>query len=80
MRPIKFEEQTCILAEDQPEYQDLPVHLGQNPEQAMTSCWELSELDKQLLLKTGKIWLTQYTFGKNFQPILLQVRKPELEK
>lgn len=70
MKPIEFEQQTVILAKDQPEYQPLPVHIGSSSEGEIISCWELSDEDIAQLTKTRKLWLSQLTFGQMFQPQL----------
>ncbi len=42
MRSIKFEESNLPLAEDQPEYETLHVHVDvDDPQLPMTACFEL---------------------------------------
>lgn len=73
MKPTTFPEQTCVLAEDQPEYQPLPVcRIGDE----VISCWELTLWDRLLVFFTGRIWLRQLTFGELLQPQLPQVESP----
>lgn len=76
MKPIQFPEQTMILAKDQPEYQPLPIHIGEVPEVTMTSCWQLTLWERVKLLFTGKLWIMQLTFGNRLQPQLPTIKKP----
>lgn len=78
MTPIHFAEETHVLAKDQPTYQPLPVHVANDPECTVTSCWELSVEEIELLFKTRKIWWQQFTFGATLQPQLPSVEKPDL--
>ena len=65
MTPIKFPEQTAVLAKDQPEYLPLPVYIGQDE---IISCWRLSLGERLKLLFTGRLWLRIMTFGERLQP------------
>ncbi|HEY3658247.1 MAG TPA: hypothetical protein VGL34_25030 [Steroidobacteraceae bacterium] len=75
MKPVEFAEQTLVLAEDQPEYQPLPVHIAKNG--TVTSCWELSADDLVKIVHTKKIWFQQLTFGQALQPQLPSIDKPD---
>lgn len=77
MRPINFKEQTNILAEDQPEYLPLPVHIDED-HNVITSCWELDDSDINNILTNRKIWIQILTFGQVLQPQLPLSEKPEL--
>lgn len=76
MTPVEFPERTLVLAENQPEYTPLPVHISPDNTHAMTACFELSDDEIQTLLKTKRIWYTQLTFGNLFHPIILSVDNP----
>lgn len=65
-----------IVAEDQEEYQNLPSIPMQN---GILTRWELNDEEKQIVAKTGSIYVYLMTFGQPIQPILLQVEKPELK-
>lgn len=78
MKPIEFKEQTVVLAKDQPQYLDMPVHINRHPPIQVTSCWKLSFLEKWKFLFTGRLWLSQMTFGRPVQPIRPAVDKPDL--
>lgn len=69
MKPIKFKGHNLVLAENQPEYQALPVCNECRPDGSMTSCWKLSWRERLRVLFTGKLFFTQLTFGNPFQPI-----------
>ena len=77
MRSITFPEANLPLAEDQPEYETLHVHLDvTKPEVPMTACFELNKEEIEEIVRTGKIWFTQWTFGSGFQPIKIQTENP----
>ena len=77
MKPTTFPQQTNVLAEDQPEYQPLPVMVHPGPHFAMTSCWELTDDDIEKLKETRRIYVTQLTFGRFLQPQLLSHDVPQ---
>jgi len=74
MKPINFPESNVILAEDQPEYQNLPVLSEEDG--TVTSCWQLTWKEKFRVLFTGKIWITTLTFRNAFQPVLPRIEYP----
>ena len=81
MKPIEFEEQNAVLAEEQDEYLSLPVHVCENDMQGrVISCWKLSWKERVKLLFTGKIWWMQLTFNTPLQPQLPMVDYPFVEK
>ena len=75
MKPLKFDEVNVILGEDQPEYENLPAFVKGDK---VVTCWELSEEDKERVLKEGKIWMATLTFGQAFQPCLLTTNKEDM--
>jgi hypothetical protein len=79
MRPITFAEQTGILAENQPEYLPLPVHID-NEDNIVTSCWELTDDEIATINKTKKLWIQILTFGQVLQPQLPLVDNPLCQK
>lgn len=85
MKPVIFKQVNLTLAEDQPEYQPLPVQYNDElPEHPMTSCWELDEAEIAQIVKTGRIYIKQLVFGRKedktkpnpYQPILPTVFNP----
>lgn len=86
MEPIDFPQRNLMLAEDQPEYQTLPVHVDwrqmQTPDGpkkvawSMTVCYELSEAEIAEIIANKKIFYRQMLFGNQFQPIFLSTKDP----
>jgi hypothetical protein len=74
--PVEFPEQMVVLAKDQPQYQPLPIHVGEQA--TATSCWRLSVDELAEIQRTGVIWIQVITFGQGFHPILPHAFKPEL--
>ena len=81
MRAIPFEEQNMVLAKEQPDYNQLPVHFTNpkdNPKTPVHFCMELDEADIQKLIENkGRIWFSQLTFCKPFNPIQVSLEKPD---
>jgi hypothetical protein len=78
MKAVEFKEVNLRIAENQPEYQTLPVHMNyDHPTHEATMCFELDEDEKKQVAETGKIWLGVLTFGKPFHPIGMSLMKPE---
>lgn len=71
MKPIKFEGVNRTYAEDQPEYQPLPVMAIPSPEGVVISCWEVSDEEIEEIKKNRRIYLSQWTFNQPLQPVLL---------
>jgi len=78
MKPIKFKEQNCILAEDQPQYQPLPVYRAEDGQ--VISCWSLTFKERLRVLFSGKIWYSVLTFNKPLQPQLPSIDSPFIEE
>lgn len=78
MKAVEFKEVNIRIAENQEEYQTLPVYAKPNdPTVPVTMCFELDEEEREQVIKEGKIWLTMLTFGNPFQPIGMRCVKPE---
>jgi hypothetical protein len=88
MKPIDFPQRNLMLAEDQPEYETLPVHVDsrtiateEGPKEipwSMTVCYELSDEEIAELIATRKLHCRQMLFGHNFQPIFISTKDPFL--
>lgn len=74
MKPVDFPEQNSIFAKDQPEYQPLPA--CRTSDGQVISCWALTWRERFKLLFTGRMWLSQLTFGARLQPQLPSVTSP----
>ncbi len=76
MTPTDFPERNLIIAEHQPEYIPIPAHVSRDG--TATFCWELSDEELEILLKTKKLWHQVLTFNSPLQPQMLMVEKPVL--
>lgn len=76
MKPVKFKEQNCTFAENQDPYIPLPAHKHNDEWKCVTSCWELSFMEKIKVLFTGRIYSTLPTFGRPLNPQKLEVNNP----
>jgi hypothetical protein len=86
MTPIDFPQRNLMLAEDQPEYQTLPVFVDQRevPTQegpkaipwSMTCVYEFSDEEIAELIATRKLFYRQMLFGHSFQPIFMSTKDP----
>ncbi len=75
MKPLKFDEANATFGANQPEYQPLPAMVVGD---AVVSCWELTEEEKQQVMKEGKVWLAVMTFGQALQPVFLTCNKSDV--
>lgn len=94
MNPIDFPQRNLMLAEDQPEYQTLPIDLKKvdtidkegNVQKDVpweaTACFELrlSKEEIAAIIASGKvaIWYRQSLFGSPFQPMFISTKNPYL--
>lgn len=91
MIAVNFEQANLMLAEDQPEYETLPVFVEtreaevRDPVQGlikkpvaweMTACFQLNAEEIAEIVKTGNIWYTQCLFGQPFQPVRMSTQNP----
>ena len=77
MRLIEFKEQTEVLAKNQPQYKRLPVHVVDEPEGRMIFCMKFTLKERVKFFFTGKLWVSQMTFKKPFQPVFASVHKTD---
>lgn len=73
MKPVPFPGHNMTLAEDQPEYQPLPVCYQGGNEGAMASCWKLTWRERIKVFLSGFIYINQTTFNQPLQPQLPMV-------
>jgi hypothetical protein len=64
MQPVEFKGQNAIFAKDQPEYLPLPALVLAGPEGAVISCWEFSDEEIEMLIKTKKLYISQFCFTR----------------
>ena len=80
MKPIKFKEQNCTYAENQPEYLPLPAYKDKGEQGIVISCWKLSIWERLRLLFTGKLWISLMSFNKPLTPSLFSTKKSDVFK
>lgn len=73
MKPIKFKGHNIIIAKDQKEYLPLPAHVTFSKEGEVVSCWRLSLWERLVVLVTGRLWFSQWSFRNPLQPQLPSV-------
>lgn len=78
MEPLKFPECNATFGEGQPQYKPLPALLF--PDGQVITCWQLSDEEKARVAETGQIWLSQLTFNRPLQPVLMTVEKADIIK
>lgn len=78
---IEFQEQTVVIAKDQPQYRPLPAYrYHRDVEGKIIFCWKLNWRDRLKVLRTGILWHQVMTFNAMLQPQLLLTDKPEMPK
>jgi hypothetical protein len=78
MRPVKFKEQNCTFAENQPEYLQLPALKIDSDNKEVISCWKLSFKERLRVLFLGRIWLSLASFGMPLTPSFMATDKKEV--
>lgn len=78
MEAIVFKECNSVLGKNQPEYKPLPVFIDSSDFGIVVSCYKLTLKERFKLLFCNKLWLSQMTFKKPFQPLLLSVNKNDI--
>ncbi len=73
MQAVEFEGQTHVLGKDQDEYLDLPAKIGLTENVEFTTCWKMTDEEFEIFKKTRKVYMTQLTFGKPYQPVRMGV-------
>jgi hypothetical protein len=86
MQPIDFPQRNQMLAEDQPEYQTLPIYVERRTVQteegpqsipwSATAVYELSDEEIAELTATRKLFYRQMMFGKPYQPMFMSTKDP----
>lgn len=76
MKAIEFKEQNIVIAENQPEYENLPALAQTNG--IITFCMQLDDQEVEKIVSEGKANITVLNFGGPVQPIAVATSKPEL--
>ena len=77
MKPIKFKEQNCTFAENQPEYIPLPAFKVDESEGRVIFCEYLTIKERLRVLFTGKIWCSLMIFNKPLTPSHFTTKKSD---
>lgn len=75
---IEFKEQNIEIAKDQDEYLTLPAYKAEDHTRTMVTCQYLNLRERIKVLFTGRIWMSEMTFGKSIIPRRLDVNKWEV--
>lgn len=78
MEPIHFKEANTIIAEDQPEYIPLPAHQMKDTRGQVITCLKATWEERLQFLLTGKLWVSQLTFGDPYSPLFLSVFRHDM--
>lgn len=84
MNAIEFPEVNVRIAEDQPEYETLPVCVRRDEESngffnQVTMCFEFDAMEWEEVANSGQIWLTILRpVTEKFHPIRLSAIKPNI--
>jgi hypothetical protein len=68
MKPVKHKFCNATFGEDQPNLLPLPAWIGPEPQQWVVTCWRLTLWERLKLLVTGRLWLSQLTYGWPLHP------------
>lgn len=77
MKAISFKGCNLTLAENQPQYNQLPVCYQGGAEGPMTSCMKLTIKERIKMLFSGKLYITQLTFNNGFHPQSIDLKWKE---
>ena len=66
MKPVDFEGSNVVMGKGQPEYIPLPAY--RDDEGKVTSVWELTDEERQLIADGAKVCTCLSTFGHSIQP------------
>lgn len=78
MKPIKFSECNTTYGKNQPEYIPLPAYLENGEKGQVVTCWELTDEEIEIIVKTKKIYHSQLTFNFALQPIFMTANKSDI--
>lgn len=78
MKLAPFPQQTLVIAEHQPQYENMPAYRDRNGR--VVVCWTLTWRERFIVLFRGQVWQQTLTFNDPVQPQLLTVEKPDMPK
>lgn len=74
MKAVAFRGMNAVYGVGQDEYLDLPSH--KDDEGIVTTCYQLSFMERLKILIMGRIWFSVMTFNKPLQPQRPSVSNP----
>lgn len=77
MKTVSFKQQTCVMGENQPEYNPLPAERRQTKEGEVIACWKPTFWERIRILFGQNIYTSLFTFGSKIQPQRVTVGYPE---
>ena len=78
MKPVDFKGKNVTFAKNQDDYLPLPAYVGRdtNGNTCVVSCWEMSDVELQEVMKTKRVFVIILTYGKPLQPQNLEAYSP----
>lgn len=71
MNPINFKQANLVLARNQSQYRQLPVHhIKESTEGIIISKWSFTDDEIDYINKNKSMYISMMTFGNNPMPIL----------
>lgn len=77
MHTKEFPEVNLRIAENQEQYNTLPVNYDRADNGRIVFCFELDEEEKKRVQETGEIWFCQLTFNRSMNPIAASTKKDD---
>ena len=78
MKAVKFKEVNMTFAENQDQYNSLPVLKYTDKEGSVVSCFQLTWGERFRIFFNGKMWLMLLTFHKPLTPIFMTTKKSDV--
>lgn len=76
MKSVKFPGANIEIGKGQPEYFVIHGKRLPGPSGEIIMCWEISDEELQVVMKTKKIWYHRLTGNGPFQPMRITVEQP----
>jgi len=79
MKPIKTDKTNYTWGESQEQYNNLPAENFEDYVGTVKSTWQLTFFERLVVLFTGKIFVSQWTFYAPLQPINITVNENDIK-
>ena len=78
MKAVQFKGQNKVLGEGEEGITPLPIFVDQTNEKfPVVTCWQFeNKKERNKFLRTGKIYITQGTYGKELNPMSISANNP----